>query len=114
MRFSVDGEEGRSLGHLVCRLRTIVVEADATATPEKEVVDHASEDGSDHGESTSSRPNRIRVMQILVRLKEGPVGGCLPAEAQTGGGSEEEGAEVTIDSIDKAEGDDDTVTRSAH
>ncbi|EER08212.1 hypothetical protein Pmar_PMAR013124 [Perkinsus marinus ATCC 50983] len=106
-----DGEEGRSLGHLVCRLRTIVVEADATATPEKEVVDHASEDGSDHGESTSSRPNRIRVMQILVRLKEGPVGGCLPAEAQTGGGSEEEGAEVTIDSIDKAEGDDDTVTR---
>ncbi|EER20505.1 conserved hypothetical protein [Perkinsus marinus ATCC 50983] len=109
-----DGEEGRSLGHLVCRLRTIVVEADATATPEKEVVDHTSEDGSDHGETTSSRRNRIRVMQILVRLKEGPVGGCQPAAAHTGGGSEEEGAEVTIDSIDKPEGDDDTVTRSAH
>ncbi|KAF4711547.1 Lysophosphatidylcholine acyltransferase 2, partial [Perkinsus olseni] len=103
-----NGEEGRPSAHLVCRLRTILVEADATVSRDGEEPDHAAGDGSPSGDTTvPPRPNRIRVMQILVRLKEGPIQGSSSssaAAAQPHSEDEANDAEVTIDSISARHG----------
>ncbi|KAF4689110.1 Lysophosphatidylcholine acyltransferase 2 [Perkinsus olseni] len=98
-----NGEEGRPSAHLVCRLRTILVEADATVSRDGEDADQIGGDGSPSGDTTvPPRPNRIRVMQVLVRLKEGPIQGSSSsssAAAQPHSEDEANDAEVTMDSI---------------
>ncbi|KAF4673926.1 Lysophosphatidylcholine acyltransferase 2 [Perkinsus chesapeaki] len=94
-----DGEDGRPLSHLVCRIRTILVEADAPPVQSDHGVDGNVEDGanSDRGHS-----GRIGVMQLLIKLKEGAFGGL---EGEGHAQVDEDGsdaAEVSLDDIDNS------------